>query len=120
MFLDYYSRGVIQASHSNSQIWTFIKSALRVYSVMAKTCLKCSKPIEEAADDPAADKYPACAACWKEWTTYAVMVMNEMRLDMSLPEHRKALRKYERTFFGLEKSEGELQKNPEKKPDHMH
>jgi Fe-S cluster biosynthesis and repair protein YggX len=40
--------------------------------------------------------------------------MNEMRLDMSLPEHRKALRKYERVFFGLEKSEGDLQKNPDK------
>ncbi len=48
------------------------------------------------------------------------MVMNEMRLDMSLPEHRKALRKYERIFFGLEKSEGELEKKPETKPDHMH
>jgi Fe-S cluster biosynthesis and repair protein YggX len=44
------------------------------------------------------------------------MVMNEMRLDMSMPEHRKALRKYERMFFGLEKPEGELQKNPEQKP----
>jgi len=120
MFLDYYSMCATHASHNNSQIWTFIKSALRVYSVMAKTCLKCGKPIEEAVDDPAAENYPACATCWKEWTTYAVMVMNEMRLDMSLPEHRKALRKYERTFFGLEKSEGELQKNPEKKPDHMH
>jgi Fe-S cluster biosynthesis and repair protein YggX len=46
-----------------------------------------------------------------------VMVMNEMRLDMSLPEHRKLLRKYERMFFGLEKPEGELQKNPDKQPD---
>jgi Fe-S cluster biosynthesis and repair protein YggX len=44
------------------------------------------------------------------------MVMNEMRLDMSMPEHRKALRKYEKVFFGLEKPEGELQKNPDKKP----
>ena len=87
---------------------------------MTKTCLKCGKSIDEAPEDPATDKYPSCAACWKEWTTYAVMVMNEMRLDMSLPEHRKALRKYERIFFGLEKSEGELEKKPETKPDHMH
>jgi hypothetical protein len=34
-----------------------------------------------------------------------------------LAEHRKALRKYERMFFGLEKSEGELQMNPDRKPD---
>jgi Fe-S cluster biosynthesis and repair protein YggX len=39
------------------------------------------------------------------------MVMNEMRLDMSLPEHRKALKKYERGFF--EKTIGEIEKNPE-------
>jgi NAD-dependent SIR2 family protein deacetylase len=85
---------------------------------MVKTCIKCGKTFEEnTIDDTAALKYPSCSDCWKEWTTYAVMVMNEMRLDMSLPEHRKALRKYERMFFGLEKSEGELQKNPDRKPD---
>jgi Fe-S cluster biosynthesis and repair protein YggX len=82
---------------------------------MAKICLKCGKRFDENPnDDPSALKYPSCPDCWKEWTTYAVMVMNEMRLDMSLPEHRKALRKYERVFFGLEKSEGDLQKNPDK------
>lgn len=80
---------------------------------MAKTCLKCGKIIDEVVDDPAAEKYPACAACWKEWTTYAVMVMNELRLDMSLLDHRKALRKYERAFFGLEKGVGEIEKKPD-------
>ena len=85
---------------------------------MVKTCIKCGKAFEESTiDDPAALKYPSCPDCWKEWTTYAVMVMNEMRLDMSLPEHRKALRKYERMFCGWEKSEGELQKNPDRKLD---
>jgi len=39
--------------------------------------------------------------------------MDELRLDMSLPEHRKALNRHERMFFGLEKPE-ELQKNPER------
>jgi Fe-S cluster biosynthesis and repair protein YggX len=90
---------------------------------MSKTCLKCGKTFEEIIEDPAAEKYPACSACWKEWTTYAVMVMNEMRLDMSLPEHRKALRKYERAFFGLEKGIGEIEKkpdNPETQHDHHH
>src|SRR5688500_20271846 len=85
---------------------------------MTKTCLKCGKSIDEAPEDPAADKYPACAARWKEWTTYAVMVMNEMRLDMALPEHRKALRKYERAFFGLEKGIGEIENKPDKPESH--
>jgi hypothetical protein len=42
---------------------------------------------------------------------------------MSLPEHRKALRKYERAFFGLEKGVGEIEKkpdNPETHHDHHH
>jgi Fe-S cluster biosynthesis and repair protein YggX len=47
------------------------------------------------------------------------MVMNEMRLDMSLPEHRKALRKYERAFFGLEKGIGEIEKKPDN-PETQH
>lgn len=85
---------------------------------MTKTCIKCGNSIDVQPEDPAADKYPACSTCWKEWTTYAIMVMNEMRLDMSLPEHRKALRKYERAFFGLEKGVAEVQKNPEKPPSH--
>jgi hypothetical protein len=39
--------------------------------------------------------------------------MNEMRLDMSFPEHRKALRKYEKGFF--DKTIGEIEKKPENK-----
>lgn len=84
---------------------------------MTKMCLKCNKTFDEKEiDDPAASKFPSCPECWDEWKKYAIMVMNEMRLDMSMPEHRRALRKYERMFFGLEKPEGELQKNPEQKP----
>ncbi|HEX9317737.1 MAG TPA: Fe(2+)-trafficking protein [Nitrososphaeraceae archaeon] len=80
-----------------------------------KTCIKCEKNFDEKLiDDLQSLKYPSCNSCWKEWTTYAVMVINEMRLDMSLPEHRKILKKYERTFFGLEKGE-ELTKNPDSK-----
>jgi Fe-S cluster biosynthesis and repair protein YggX len=71
-----------------------------------KTCLKCGKQFDEnTIEDSDSAKYPSCNLCWKEWTTYAVIVINEMRLDMSLPEHRKALRKYERIFFGLDKEE---------------
>jgi Fe-S cluster biosynthesis and repair protein YggX len=84
---------------------------------MTKTCLKCTKIFDEKEnDDPAAEKFPSCLECWNEWKKYAIMVMNEMRLDMSMPEHRRALRKYERMFFGLEKPEGEFQKNPDQKP----
>lgn len=80
--------------------------------------MKCGKTFDDDFEDPAAEKYPACAVCWKEWTAYAVIVMNELRLDMSLPEHRKALRKYERAFFGLEKGVGEIEKKPDSPETH--
>jgi len=49
---------------------------------MVKVCLKCSKEFDEKLiDDPGSEAYPSCPDCWKEWTNYAVMVMNEMRLD---------------------------------------
>jgi len=41
-----------------------------------------------------------------------VIVINEMRLDMSLIEHRRTLKRYERVFFGLEKGQ-EITKNPD-------
>jgi hypothetical protein len=85
---------------------------------MSKTCVKCGKTFDEVIEDPVAEKYPACPACWKEWTTYAVIVMNELRLDMSLAEHRKALRKYERAFFGLEKGVDEIEKKPDNPEAH--
>ena len=34
------------------------------------------------------------------------MVMNEMRLDMSMPDHRKLLRKHEKMFAGVLPAEG--------------
>jgi Fe-S cluster biosynthesis and repair protein YggX len=80
---------------------------------MTKTCLKCKNTFDEKEiEDPAQEKYPACQSCWKQWTTDAVMVINELRLDMSLPEHRKALKKQERIFFGLEQGQ-QIEKNPD-------
>ncbi|HZD36951.1 MAG TPA: Fe(2+)-trafficking protein [Nitrososphaeraceae archaeon] len=82
---------------------------------MSKICAKCGKDFDDLSiADEASQKYPSCPTCWAEWHTYSIMVINELRLDMSLSEHRKALHKQERMFFGLEKPE-ELQKNPESK-----
>ena len=80
---------------------------------MTKICSKCKNSFDEKdIEDPAQEKYSSCPSCWKEWTTYAVMVINELRLDMSLPEHRKALKKQEKIFFGLETGD-QIQKNPD-------
>ena len=47
--------------------------------------------------------------------------MNEMKLDMSLADHRKVLKKYEKVFVGVITPDGnvinyadENQRNPEK------
>lgn len=87
---------------------------------MTQTCSKCGKSNDENQTDLIDTKQYACSNCRDEWAKYSVMVINEMRLDMSLPEHRKMLKKYERVFFGLEKPEEgmkDLSKEEERVPD---
>lgn len=87
---------------------------------MTQTCSKCSTTFDETKVDPVAAKYSACSKCWDEWVKYSVMVINEMRLDLSLPEHRKVLKKYERAYFGLERPEAQMKdytKEEERVPD---
>lgn len=35
----------------------------------------------------------------------SIMVINEFKLDLSMPQHRQMLKKYERAFFGAEERE---------------
>lgn len=87
---------------------------------MTKTCSKCGKNFDESHVDPAATKYSACSNCWNEWVQYSIMVINEMRLDLSMSDHRKVLKKYERVFFNLEEQEGGMRdysKEEERVPD---
>ena len=76
---------------------------------MSKTCTKCNNPIPENEElDPRAKEYPSCNKCWNEWKEYRILVMNEMRLDMSLPDHRKLLKKNEQIFLGVRTPEGDF------------
>ena len=87
-----------------------------------RTCTKCKTPVpDNEVIDIVASKYPTCNKCWSEWKEYRVMVMNEMRLDMSMPDHRKLLKKHEKIFVGVMSPEGEIidysnedNRNPEK------
>ena len=89
---------------------------------MARNSTKCKKEIPESVVlDPMANNYPCCNECWAEWKQYRVMVMNEMRLDMSMPEHRKVLKRYEKVFVGVMSPDGDVnyfadenQRNPDK------
>lgn len=87
---------------------------------MAKTCAKCGNSFDESTVDQAAAKYSACENCWSEWVKYSVMVINEMKLDLSMPEHRQMLKKYERSYFGLEQPQAGMKdysKEEERVPD---
>ena len=76
---------------------------------MAQACTKCKAEIQSIeALDPAAAKYPCCEKCWAEWKDYRVILMNEMRLDMSMPDHRKLVRKNEKVFVGVMTPEGDV------------
>jgi Fe-S cluster biosynthesis and repair protein YggX len=87
---------------------------------MAKTCSKCGNNFDESTVDQGALKYSSCGNCWAEWVKYSIMVINEMRLDLSMPEHRQMLKKYERSYFGLEGPEAGMKdytKEEERVPD---
>ena len=76
---------------------------------MSRYCAKCKNSISDKEElDVVAEKYPVCNKCWAEWKEYRVMVMNEMRLDMSLLDHRKLLKKHEKIFVGVLSPEGEI------------
>jgi len=68
---------------------------------MTRICIKCKNEIpdnEELAPVPSSS--PCCAKCWDEWKENRVMVINEMRLDMSLKDHRKLLKKHGKVLVG--------------------
>ena len=76
---------------------------------MARTCTKCKKEIPDGTElDPFAANYPCCNTCWEEWKQYRIMVMNEMKLDMSIQDHRKVVKKYEKVFVGVMTPEGDI------------
>ena len=76
---------------------------------MSRTCTKCKSSIPDSEElDMVDQKYPVCKKSMNEWKEYRVMVMNEMRLDMSMPDHRKLLKKHEKIFAGVMSPDGEV------------
>ena len=76
---------------------------------MTRICTKCKNEIPDNEElEPVPSSYPCCAKCWAEWKENRVMVINEMRLDMSLKDHRKLLKKHEKVFVGVLTPEGDV------------
>ena len=85
------------------------KKSLKFFIIMSRTCTKCKNSIPDSDDlGVVAEKYPTCKKCWAEWKEYQIMVMNEMKLDMSMLDHRKLLKKHEKIFVGVLSPEGEV------------
>jgi Fe-S cluster biosynthesis and repair protein YggX len=98
------TQGIISFSHSKKD-----KKSSLLLEYMSQNCTKCKNQIPDNEElDPIASKYPVCNKCWAEWKEYRVMVMNEMRLDMSLPDHRKLVKKHEKIFAGVLTPEGDI------------
>ncbi len=74
-----------------------------------KICTKCKNTITNIENlEPRAATYPCCDKCWNEWKEYRVIIINEMRLDMSMPDHRKVLKKNEKIFMCVMVEDGTI------------
>jgi Fe-S cluster biosynthesis and repair protein YggX len=72
------------------------------------TCTRCSESAPQMEKPPIRGKVgldiqaAACQECWDEWTSGEVMIINEYRLNLADPEHRKVLYSHMRKFFNME------------------
>lgn len=74
-----------------------------------KICTRCKNTIPNLENlEPRAATYPCCEKCWNEWKEYRVIIINEMRLDMSVPDHRQVLQKNEKIFMGIMSEDGTI------------
>lgn len=70
-------------------------------------CIRCKNVINNMDElEPRAITYPCCNKCWNEWKEYRVIIINEMRLDLSMLDHRKVLKKNEKIFMGIMTEDG--------------
>lgn len=54
-----------------------------------------------------------CQACWAEWFEMQIKVLNEFRLHMGEPAHRKLIQEYATKFFRMDGGDGSLGVGPE-------
>ena len=47
-----------------------------------------------------------CDACWQEWIAMSIKVINEYRLHMGEPEHRRVLEEHAARFFRFDGGDG--------------
>jgi hypothetical protein len=57
--------------------------------------------------------HPQSKACWAEWFEMQIKVLNEFRLHMGEPAHRKLIQEYATKFFRMDGGDGSLGVGPE-------
>jgi len=73
------------------------------------TCSRCEKVAPKMPKAPLRGKIGlelhnnVCQECWDEWenSRQEVMIINEYRLNLANPDHRKVLYDHMRQFFGI-------------------
>ena len=76
---------------------------------MSKTieCARCAKTTEALDEAPLPGKWGeelmshCCAACFGDWMSTEIMIINEYRLDLSLPSNQDQLNKEMAKFLSL-------------------
>jgi Fe-S cluster biosynthesis and repair protein YggX len=72
------------------------------------TCTRCGATAEQMAKAPIRGRIGqeihanVCEKCWDDWMRGEVMLINEYRLNLADPEHRKVLYEHMRQFFNLD------------------
>lgn len=75
-------------------------------------CARCGRDGEGLAEAPFRDELGAevqehtCAACWKEWLSFQVKLINEQQLLPVKPEHGAILERNLRAFLELPSAGG--------------
>ena len=71
------------------------------------TCKRCGREVEPLASPPMPGKIGqevqahVCPACWAEWQSMEVMVINELRLNFMDPAAQRVLDGHMREFLAL-------------------
>ncbi|HLG19969.1 MAG TPA: oxidative damage protection protein [Bdellovibrionota bacterium] len=70
-------------------------------------CARCSRAAEGLTAPPIGGamgeriQKNICGDCWKEWMTLSTKVINEYRLQLFRPDHRKILEEQMKAFFNF-------------------
>jgi len=91
----------------NVATFAFVHLSMKEIRMAEVLCTRCGKSAEKLEKPPLRGKIGqdiyehVCRSCWEEWSQGEVMLINEYRLNLADPEHRKVLYQNMRQFLNL-------------------